>query len=89
MPGTVAVITGGTTGIGAATRELLRERGARVYNLDVRHYGGPGDHFISCDVTTPRRHLSYKTGWLGDGRARRREAPPSPPSTVPLSCSSG
>ena len=51
MPGTVAVITGGTTGIGAATRELLRERGARVYNLDVRRDGCPGDHFVSCDVT--------------------------------------
>ena len=50
MPGTVAVITGGTTGIGAATRELLRGRGARVYNLDVRRDGCPGDYFISCDV---------------------------------------
>jgi NAD(P)-dependent dehydrogenase (short-subunit alcohol dehydrogenase family) len=47
MPGTVALITGGTTGIGAATRELLRERGARVYNLDVRRDGCPGDSFIS------------------------------------------
>ena len=35
MPGAVAVITGGTTGIGAATRDLLRERGARVYNLSM------------------------------------------------------
>ena len=51
MPGTVTVITGGTTGIGAATRDLLRERGARVYNLDARRDNCPGDYFISCDVT--------------------------------------
>jgi NAD(P)-dependent dehydrogenase (short-subunit alcohol dehydrogenase family) len=51
MPGAVAVITGGTTGIGAATRDLLRERGARVYNLDVRRDSCPGDYFIYCDVT--------------------------------------
>ena len=51
MSGTVAVITGGTTGIGAATRDLLRDRGARVLNLDIHRDGCPGDDFISCDVT--------------------------------------
>ena len=44
----VAVITGATTGIGKATRELLHDRGATVYNLDILD---PGDtHFIKCDV---------------------------------------
>ena len=47
----VVVITGATTGIGRATMDLLRERGAIVYNLDVQPDGCPGDFFIFCDVT--------------------------------------
>ncbi|HET9432497.1 MAG TPA: SDR family oxidoreductase, partial [Chitinophagaceae bacterium] len=44
----VAVITGASTGIGKATRELLQSKGTRVYNLDVRDTSDP--HFIKCDV---------------------------------------
>lgn len=44
----VVVITGAGTGIGKATKELLRERGATVYNLDVQDSGDK--HFIKCDV---------------------------------------
>ncbi|MFC5411879.1 SDR family NAD(P)-dependent oxidoreductase [Larkinella bovis] len=48
----VVVITGATTGIGKATRHLLTERGATVYNLDVHQL--PADDtrgtFIPCDV---------------------------------------
>ncbi len=47
----VVVITGATTGIGRVTMDLLRERGATVYNLDIQPDGCPGDFFISCDVT--------------------------------------
>jgi NAD(P)-dependent dehydrogenase (short-subunit alcohol dehydrogenase family) len=47
----VVAITGGTTGIGRATLDLLRERGATVYNLDIQPDGCPGDFFIFCDVT--------------------------------------
>jgi NAD(P)-dependent dehydrogenase (short-subunit alcohol dehydrogenase family) len=47
----VVVITGATTGIGRATMNLLRERGATVYNLDIQPDGCPGDFFIFCDVT--------------------------------------
>lgn len=47
----VVVITGATTGIGRATMELLRERGATVYNLDIQPDGCPGDYFVSCNVT--------------------------------------
>jgi len=47
----VVVITGATTGIGRATMDLLRERGAIVYNLDIQPDGCPGDFFIFCDVT--------------------------------------
>ncbi len=50
----VTVITGGTTGIGRATMDLLRERGATVYNLDIQPDGCPGDYFVSCDVTDHR-----------------------------------
>lgn len=50
---TVTVITGASTGIGRATMELLREKGATVYNLDIQPDGCPGDFFVSCDVTDP------------------------------------
>ena len=44
----VAVITGASTGIGKATRELLQSKGARAYNLDIQDTGEP--YFIKCDV---------------------------------------
>ena len=47
----VVIITGASTGIGAATRVLLHSKGATVYNLDI---AAPVDndqgHFISCDM---------------------------------------
>ena len=45
------VITGGTTGIGKATKDLLRAGGAKVYSLDIVE--APEDdsaYFIYCDV---------------------------------------
>jgi len=45
--GLTAVVTGGASGIGAATAQLLTERGARVAVLDVN----PGDDGIRCDVS--------------------------------------
>jgi len=45
--GLVAVVTGGASGIGAATAELLRARGARVAVLDLT--AQPGGY--QCDVT--------------------------------------
>jgi NAD(P)-dependent dehydrogenase (short-subunit alcohol dehydrogenase family) len=35
----VAVITGASTGIGKAIRELLQSRGTIVYNLDIQDTG--------------------------------------------------
>ncbi len=45
----VAVITGASTGIGKATKDLLESSGCRVYNLDIAETDG-SPHFIPCDV---------------------------------------
>ena len=50
--GLVAVVTGGASGIGAATAALLVERGARVAVLDRALDGVPDGCFgVVCDVT--------------------------------------
>ena len=50
--GLVALVTGGASGIGAATAELLRDRGARVAVLDRDPAGAPAGVLpIACDVT--------------------------------------
>jgi NAD(P)-dependent dehydrogenase (short-subunit alcohol dehydrogenase family) len=50
--GLVAVVTGGASGIGAATAALLVERGARVAVLDVALDGVPSSMLgVECDVT--------------------------------------
>ena len=46
----VAVISGGTTGIGSATCKKLQQEGAIVYNLDIHDNSAEGVHFIQCDV---------------------------------------
>jgi NAD(P)-dependent dehydrogenase (short-subunit alcohol dehydrogenase family) len=49
----VSVVTGASTGIGKATIDLLRERGGRAYNLDIKPDESSGVFFIYCDVTDP------------------------------------
>ena len=52
--GLVAVVTGGASGIGAATAGLLQDRGARVAVLDRDTAGAPqGVLAVPCDVTDP------------------------------------
>ena len=54
---TAAIVTGGASGLGAATGRHLRERGARVVLLDRDAENGAalakeiGAHFVECDVT--------------------------------------
>jgi NAD(P)-dependent dehydrogenase (short-subunit alcohol dehydrogenase family) len=45
----VSIITGASTGIGLATRQLLSAKGQTVYNLDFQD-PEDGGHFIFCDV---------------------------------------
>jgi len=50
--GAVAIVTGGASGLGAATAALLHARGARVAVLDRTVEGVPPDYFSAvCDVT--------------------------------------
>lgn len=46
----VVIITGASTGIGAATRKLLHEKGCIVYNLDITNPSDNIGHFVSCDM---------------------------------------
>ena len=47
----IAVITGGTSGIGRATALCLRDAGYDVYELSRREQGVEGLHHIRCDIT--------------------------------------
>lgn len=51
MDGLVAIVTGGASGIGAATAAQLAAAGASVAVLDLNPESGPGGHFaVRCDV---------------------------------------
>lgn len=47
----IAVITGASTGIGKATKDLLRSKRVIVYNLDLNRPAEGDPYFISCDVS--------------------------------------
>ncbi|MGW3951881.1 SDR family NAD(P)-dependent oxidoreductase [Streptomyces sp. NPDC004752] len=50
--GLAALVTGGSSGIGAATATLLRDKGAQVAVLDLRTEGAPaGVTALRCDIT--------------------------------------
>ena len=49
LGGAKAIVTGGASGIGAATVAQLRAAGARVAVLD-RHEAPDADEWLACDV---------------------------------------
>ena len=51
MSNRVAIVTGGTSGIGRATALALKEAGCTVYELSRRAQGVEGLHHIVADVT--------------------------------------
>jgi 2-keto-3-deoxy-L-fuconate dehydrogenase len=67
--GMTAIVTGGASGIGAATARILLERGAQVAVLDLRTDGAPEDAVaVACDVTDRvqvETAVAYAVGELG------------------------
>jgi NAD(P)-dependent dehydrogenase (short-subunit alcohol dehydrogenase family) len=56
LDNTSAIVTGGASGLGAATAQALAERGVRVFALDLRVDDAPavdGVTYLGTDVTDP------------------------------------
>jgi NAD(P)-dependent dehydrogenase (short-subunit alcohol dehydrogenase family) len=53
LTGKTAIVTGGASGIGAATARRLRKAGARVWIADVTAANEEGCHFRHTDVSQP------------------------------------
>ena len=51
--GNVAIVTGGTSGIGLHTARYLHSQGCTVYTVSRRAEGCDGMHHLSADVTRP------------------------------------
>jgi NAD(P)-dependent dehydrogenase (short-subunit alcohol dehydrogenase family) len=54
LDGAVALVTGGASGIGAATTAQLGDAGARVAVVDLQAQDGQGDLAVKCDVGDER-----------------------------------
>ncbi|MFO6453078.1 MULTISPECIES: SDR family NAD(P)-dependent oxidoreductase [unclassified Aeromicrobium] len=69
-PVDVAIVTGGTGGIGSAVVERLRRNGTRVVVIDrvERDPGDPGVLVVPCDVSSPvdsQRAFDVALDWAG------------------------
>jgi NAD(P)-dependent dehydrogenase (short-subunit alcohol dehydrogenase family) len=58
LSGTTALVTGGASGIGLATVELLHAAGARVAVLDVQKPVGPAALALPCDIADEAQVVS-------------------------------
>lgn len=74
---TVAIVTGGASGLGGATARALADRGARVFGLDLpgavakaRADAPPGITFLAADVTSPEQVASAVDTAAQDGPLR-------------------
>jgi 3-hydroxyacyl-CoA dehydrogenase/3-hydroxy-2-methylbutyryl-CoA dehydrogenase len=75
VDGSVAVITGGASGLGLGAARLLAGKGASVALLDVNEekgreaaaeLGGAGARFRACDVTDPESVAAAVSGVTGE-----------------------
>lgn len=62
LAGGAVLVTGAAGAFGSATRDALRERGARVVGLDVT----AGDHVLTCDVADPASVRAATADALGE-----------------------
>ncbi|SCG71912.1 SDR family NAD(P)-dependent oxidoreductase [Micromonospora inositola] len=69
---TAAIVTGGASGLGAATTQALTKRGAKVFAFDLpaaveRAQGGDSIEYIAVDVTDPAQVRSAVSEAAGSG----------------------
>ena len=74
---TVAIVTGGASGLGGATARALAEKGARVFGLDLPGAvekaaadATPGVSYIAADVTDPEQVAAAVNTAAEDGPLR-------------------
>jgi NAD(P)-dependent dehydrogenase (short-subunit alcohol dehydrogenase family) len=74
---TVAIVTGGASGLGGATARALADRGARVFGLDLpdavrkaQADAPPGISYLAADVTDPDQVLAAVATAAEDGPLR-------------------
>jgi len=68
LAGRVAVVTGGSSGIGRAVADLLTRAGARVYVADLNQGDGPGE-FVRTDITDEHAIRALSERVLGESGA--------------------
>ncbi len=69
---TAAIVTGGASGLGAATAEALAKRGAKVFAFDLpasieQARGGDGIEYVAVDVTDPEQVRDAVSQAAGSG----------------------